>query len=105
MRVEELVDSLQTYELLLPHPKKGKSIALKTVKEEAEDSDDEKSLNDEDLALLVKRFRKFLKPRKGNSRYKPSRFAKKSKGESFATTQGKKGKVKKDKNSQDIKCH
>jgi hypothetical protein len=29
MRVEELVDSLQTFELLLPKPKNSKNLALK----------------------------------------------------------------------------
>jgi hypothetical protein len=30
MRVEELVGSIQTFELLLPQPKNSKNIALKT---------------------------------------------------------------------------
>lgn len=56
MRVEELVGSLQTYENTLPQPKKSKSIASKTVKKEANDSSDEKALNEEDLAMFVRRF-------------------------------------------------
>jgi hypothetical protein len=55
MRVEELVGSLQTYENTLPQPKKSKSIALKTVKKEANDSSNEKALNEEDLAMFVRR--------------------------------------------------
>lgn len=97
MKVEE-----QTYELSLPQLKKVKSIALKTVKEETDDSFDEESLNDEDLTLLVRRFIKFLKPRKWYSKNRPSRFIKKSKDEFIRATQQKKEQAKKAKNFQSI---
>lgn len=98
INIEELVISLQTYELSLPQPKKNKSIALKTMPKKADDSSVDGSLNDEDLALFPKRFKKLFRPRKGKS-------AEKSKGDSYGTSQGKKDKGKKDKTSQGIKWH
>ena len=43
IKVQELIGSLQTYELLLPNQRKSKSLALKTINErmEAHDSSDE----------------------------------------------------------------
>ena len=43
IKVQELIDSLQTYELSLPNQRKSKSLALKTINErmEAHDSSDE----------------------------------------------------------------
>ncbi|KAB1220224.1 hypothetical protein CJ030_MR3G017048 [Morella rubra] len=62
MKIEELVGSLQTYELTLPHPKRNKSIALRSSKEEV-DSESNASLDDENFSILVKKFRKFLRSR------------------------------------------
>ena len=43
IKVQELIGSLQTYELLLPSQRKSKSLALKTINErvEAHDASDE----------------------------------------------------------------
>ncbi|XP_065621228.1 uncharacterized protein LOC136064023 [Quercus suber] len=62
IKVEELVGSLQTYELSLPTQKKSKSLALKTIDERvvSHDSSNEDAV-DKDVAYLVKNFRKFLK--------------------------------------------
>ena len=62
IKVQELIGSLQTYELSLPTQRKSKSLALKMVNErvEAHDSSDE-DVVDKDVAYLVKNFRKFLK--------------------------------------------
>jgi hypothetical protein len=60
VKIEELIGSLQTYELSLPQSKKGKSIVFKTIKVEANGSSEEDSLNDEDLALFLKRFKNFF---------------------------------------------
>ena len=62
IKIQELVGSLQTYELLLPNQRKSKSLALKTINEKVEvhDSSDE-DVVDKDVAYLVKNFRKFLK--------------------------------------------
>ena len=62
IKVQELVDSLQTYELSLPTQRKSKSLALKTINErvEAHDSSDEDVI-EKDVAYLAKNFCKFLK--------------------------------------------
>ena len=62
IKVQELIGSLQTYELSLPSQRKSKSPALKTINErvEAHDSSDE-DVVDIEVAYLVKNFRKFLK--------------------------------------------
>ena len=84
IKVQELIGSLQTYELSLPTQRKSKSLAFKTINErvEAHDSSDE-DVVDKDVAYLVKNFRKFLKFKKNG------KFAKKGKFPSF-------GKEKKD---------
>ena len=62
IKVEELIGSLQTYELSFPNQRKSKSLALKTINEkvEAHDSSDEDVVK-KDVAYLAKNFRKFLK--------------------------------------------
>ena len=62
IKVQELIGSLQTYELSLPTQRKSKSLALKTINErlEVHDSSNE-DMVDKDVAYLVKNFRKFLK--------------------------------------------
>ena len=62
IKVQELVGSLQTYELSLPTQRKSKSLALKTINEmvEAHKSSDEDVVKI-DVAYLAKNFRKFLK--------------------------------------------
>ena len=65
IKVQELIGSLQTYELSLPTQRKSKSLAFKTINErvEAHDSSDE-DVVDIEVAYLVKNFRKFLKFKK-----------------------------------------
>ena len=62
IKVQELIGSLQTYELSLPNQRKSKSLALKTIneREEAHDSSDE-NVVEKDVAYLANNFRKFLK--------------------------------------------
>ena len=62
IKVQELIGSLQTYELSLPTQQKSKSLSLKTINErlEVHDSSDE-DVFDKDVVYLVKNFRKFLK--------------------------------------------
>ena len=62
IKVQELIRSLQMYELSLPNQRKNKSFALKTINErvEAHDSSDEDVVK-KDVAYLAKNFRKFLK--------------------------------------------
>ena len=62
IKVQELVGSLQTYELSLPTQRKSKSLAFKKINErvEAHDSSDEDVVK-KYVAYLAKNFRKFLK--------------------------------------------
>ena len=62
IKVQELVGSLQTYELSLPTQRKRKSLAFKIIIErvEAHNSSD-KDVVEKDVAYLAKNFRKFLK--------------------------------------------
>ena len=57
IKVQELVGSLQTYELSLPNQRKSKSLALKTTNErvEAHGSSDEYVV-EKDVAYLAKSF-------------------------------------------------
>ena len=62
IKVQELIGSLQTYELSLPNQRKSKSLTLKTINERVEThgSSDE-NVVEKDVAYLAKNFRKFLK--------------------------------------------
>ncbi|KAG2708636.1 hypothetical protein I3760_05G201700 [Carya illinoinensis] len=98
IKVEELVGSLQTYESSLPQTRKGKSIALKTIEENYKNVSDEESLNDEEIALLARKFRKFMfNKENGKQKQGKNIFAKKNESENW-----KKEKTeKKDK----VQCH
>ncbi|KAG2667762.1 hypothetical protein I3760_15G130800 [Carya illinoinensis] len=98
IKVEELVGSLQTYESSLPQTRKGKSIALKTIEENYKNISDEESLNDEEIALLARKFRKFMfNKESGKQKQRKNVFAKKNETENW-----KKEKTeKKDK----VQCH
>jgi hypothetical protein len=62
MKIEELVRSLQTYELSLPPVKKVKTIALKASKKKTKVSSEEDSEKEEDaVAMLAKNFRRLMK--------------------------------------------
>ena len=75
IKVQELIGSLQTYELSLPSQRKCKSLALKTINErvEAQDSLDEDKVK-KDVAYLVKNFRKFLKFKKNGKFAEKGKF-------------------------------
>ena len=60
INIQELVGSLQTYELGLPSHMSSKSLALKTINERTDDSSDEDDVEKE-VAYLAKNFQKFLK--------------------------------------------
>ena len=78
IKVQDLIRSLQTYELSLPSQRKSTSLALKTINErvEAHDTSDEDEV-EKDVAYLVKNFQKFLKFKKNG------KFAEKGKFPSF----------------------
>ena len=59
IKVQELVSSLQTYEMPLPNQRKSKSLALKTINENEKVKDHDSSgedVVDKDVAYLVKNF-------------------------------------------------
>ena len=60
IKIQELIGSLQTYDLGLPSHKTSKSLALKTIIKRMDDSF-EKDGVEKDVAFLAKSFRKFLK--------------------------------------------
>jgi hypothetical protein len=88
LRVEELVGSLQTHELNHFQTKKNKGIALKTVKN-VDDSSDEESTDNEELAMIARRMRKFFKPKNGNFRNQNNKFHEKFKNDSKGVNQGR----------------
>ena len=55
IKIQELVGSLQTYELGLPSHKSSKSLALKTINERTGDSSDEDEV-EKKVTYLVKNF-------------------------------------------------
>jgi hypothetical protein len=62
MKIEELVGSLQTYELSLPSVKKLKTIALKASKKKVEASSENDSKEEgKAVAMLAKNFRRLMK--------------------------------------------
>jgi hypothetical protein len=62
MKIEELVGSLQTYELSLPPIKKLKTIVLKASKKKVEASSEDDSEDEEKaVALLAKNFRRLMR--------------------------------------------
>ena len=75
IKVQELIGSLQTYELSLPSQRKSKSLALKTINErvEAQDSSNEDGIK-KDVVYLVKNFRKFLKFKKNGKFVEKRKF-------------------------------
>jgi hypothetical protein len=73
MKLEELVGSLQRYELSLPPIKKLKTIALKTSKKKVEASSDDDSKEEEKaVAMLAKNFRRLMR----DDRFKKKFFEK-----------------------------
>jgi len=62
MKIEELVGSLQTYELSLPPVKKLKTIALKASKKKVEAlSEDDSAEEEKVVAMLAKNFRRLMR--------------------------------------------
>ncbi|XP_022862101.1 uncharacterized protein LOC111382383 [Olea europaea var. sylvestris] len=64
IKLEELVRSIQTYELTVRNPAKEKSLALKSAKNNQTESSDSNSPNDEEMAYPAKKFRKMLRNKK-----------------------------------------
>ena len=74
VKIQELVGSLQTYELGFPSHKSRKSFALKTINERIGDSLDEDDVEKE-VAYLTKNFRKFLKMKNDGKPFGKGKFS------------------------------
>ena len=76
IKVQELIGSLQTYELTLPSQRKSKSLALKTINEriEAQDSLEEDDVEKE-VAFLAKNFHKFLRFKRDRKSFEKGKFS------------------------------
>jgi hypothetical protein len=108
MRVEELVGSIQTFELLLPQPKNSKNIALKTKtagKEKSGGSTDDDSGDEEEIAMIVRKFRKFFKPKNGNFKGRNSRNPENSRHDGRDNLQDRNTVDQKDKFPSGPKCY
>ena len=77
IKIQELIGSLQTYELSLLFQRKSKSLTLKTINErlEAQDSSDEDEV-EKDVAYLAKNFYKFLKFKRDGKSFEKGKFSK-----------------------------
>ena len=74
IKIQELLGSLQTYELGLPSHKTSKSLALKTILERMDDSSFEDDVEKE-VAFLTKNFQKFLKMKKSGKPFSKGKFS------------------------------
>ena len=76
IKIQELIGSLQTYELSLPSQKKSKSLALKMINQRVEDQDssDEDEVEKE-VAYLAKNFHKFLKFKKDGKTFEKGKLS------------------------------
>ena len=88
IKIQELIGSLQTYELGLASHKPSKSLALKTITERMDDSSEEDDVEKE-VAFLAKNFRKFLKTKNSGKPFSKGKFSS-SKGDrkEFQSPQG-----------------
>ena len=96
IKIQELIGSLQTYELGLPSHKSSKSLTLKTINERMGDSSNEDDVEKE-VAFLAKNFKKFLKMKNNGKSFGKWRFSssknnkreyKKKDGKESSSTQG-----------------
>ena len=74
IKIQELIGSLQTYELELPSHKSNKSLALKTINERMDDSSEEDDMEKE-LAFLAKNFQKFLQIKNSGKSFGKGKFS------------------------------
>ncbi|XP_065628386.1 uncharacterized protein LOC136067056 [Quercus suber] len=74
IKIQELIGSLQTYELGLPSHKTSKSLALKTITKRMNDSSEEDEVEKE-VAFLAKNFRKFLKMKNSGKPFNRRKFS------------------------------
>ena len=96
IKIQELIGSLQTYELGLPFQKSSKSLALKTITERMDDSSKEDDVMKK-VAFLAKNFQNFLKMKNNGKPFSKGKFSsskadskefKKKDGKEFQSPQG-----------------
>ena len=73
IKIQELIGSLQIYELGFPSHKPSKSLALKTITERMDNSTEEDDV-EKDVAFLAKNFRKFLKMKNSGKIFSKGKF-------------------------------
>ena len=74
IKIQELIGSLQTYELRFPSHKSSKSLALKTITERM-DNPLEKDDVEKEVVFLAKNFRKFLKMNNSGKPFNKGKFS------------------------------
>jgi len=74
IKIQELVGSLQTYELRLPSHKSSKSLVLKIINERIGDSSDEDDVEKE-VVYLAKNFQNFFKMKNNGKSFGKGRFS------------------------------
>ena len=74
IKIQELIGSLQTYELGLPSHKPSKSLALKTITKRMDDSSEEDDV-EKAVAFLAKNFRNFLKMKNSGKPFSKGKFS------------------------------
>ena len=74
IKIQELVGSLQTYELGLPSHKSSKSLALKTITKRMENPSEEDDV-EEEVVFLAKNFRKFVKMNNSGKPFNKGKFS------------------------------
>ena len=76
IKIQELINSLQTYELSLPSQRKSKTLSLKAINErvETQDSSDEDEVEKE-VMYLAKNFHKFLKFKRDGKSFEKKKFS------------------------------
>ncbi|KAK0570926.1 hypothetical protein LWI29_008583 [Acer saccharum] len=95
MSLDEFLGSLQTFEACMKPKAKNKGLALKVVKEASSSNDDE------EMALLVRKFRKFMrKDAKPSGKYSKDKEVKKS----FTPPHERSGHAKSNRKVQCFKC-
>ena len=96
IKIQELIGSLQAYELGLPSHKSSKSLALNTITERMDYSSKEDDVEKE-VAFLAKNFRKFLRMKNSEKPFSKGKFSsskgdrkefKKKDGKEFQSPQG-----------------
>ena len=74
IKIQELIGSLQTYELGLPSHKSSKSLALKTITERMDKPSEEDDV-DKEVVFLAKNFQKFLKMNNSRKSFNRGKFS------------------------------